>query len=119
MSKSIGIFCLSLCGLLLFSLNASAQNENEKVEDMSPRPTDRPITPLVDDHSNSQDNTHPFLSPALKDSPVKTNPVRRDLPAGGVIQDKDPKKTESPSTLSFNIFLYVVDKFKDNNLKAD
>ena len=119
MSKSIGLFGLSLCGLLLFSLNASAQSENEKVEEMSPRPADRPITPLVDDHGTSQDNAHHFLSPAIKASPVKSNPVRRDLPAGGVIQDRDPKKIESPSTLSFNIFLYVVDKFKDNNLKAD
>ncbi|MDX5340793.1 MAG: hypothetical protein LPK25_17335 [Cyclobacteriaceae bacterium] len=119
MSKSIGIFSLTLCGLLLFSLNASAQTENEKVEDMAPKSGDRPITPLVDDHTTSQEGNNPFLSPGLKTTPSKTSPVKRDLPAGGILQDKDPKKAESPSTLSFNIFLYVVDKFKDNNLKAD
>lgn len=119
MSKRTGLIGLGLFGLLFISFNATAQSENEKVEENTPKLVDRPITPLVDDHTSSQDNTNPFISPALKSAPAKANPVKRDLPAGGVLNEKDPKKTESPSTLSFNIFLYVVDKFKDNNLRAD
>lgn len=119
LGKSIGLFGVCLIGMLFICFEASAQSENEKMEDVNPKPIDRPLTPIVDDHSTIQDNSNPLLSPALKFTPNKTATVKRDLPAGGIIQDKDPKKTDSPSTLSFNIFLYVVDKFKENNLRAD
>jgi hypothetical protein len=119
LGKSIGLFGLSLAGLLFINFEASAQNENEKMEEVSPKLFDRPITPMVEDHNSLQDNTNSLFSPGLKINQNKAVPVKRDLPAGGVLQDKDLKKTDSPSTLSFNIFLYVVDKFKENNLKAD
>ena len=113
--KSLSLFGLTLMGLLLVSFEASAQSENERMEEVSPKVVDKPGA--IDDHANLQDNTNPFLSPQLKSNARKANTVKRDLPAGGVMQEKDPKKTES--TLSFNIFLYVVDKFKENNLRAD
>ena len=113
--KSLSLFGLSLIGLLFVSFDASAQSENEKMEEVTPKPLDKQVN--LDDHAMMQDNTNPLLSPQLKSNPAKLNPVNRNLPAGGVMTDKDPKKTES--TLSFNIFLYVVDKFKESNLRAD
>ena len=120
--KSIGLFSLGFIGLLFISFDASAQSENEKMEEVTPKLVDRSATRMADDHATSLDNSNPLLSPALKANPVKattTATVKRDLPAGGVHPDTSAKKTDSPSTLSFNIFLYVVDKFKENNQRAD
>jgi hypothetical protein len=119
LGKSIGLFGLSLVGFFFICCDAAAQSENEKMEEVFPRPFDKPITPMAEDQASLHDNTNSLFSPALKMNQNKTFPVKRDLPAGGVMSDKDPKKIDTPSTLSFNIFLYVVDKFKENNLKAD
>lgn len=103
----IGLFILTFA---LISVDASAQSETEKMEDTYLKHHDRVS---LEDYSSIQDNqssTFPISIPTV--SPSKTSAtVKRDLPAGGV-SDKDIKKSESPSTLSFNIFLYIVDKFK-------
>ncbi|OOG71503.1 hypothetical protein B0E43_17245 [Algoriphagus sp. A40] len=100
----------AILGLALFAIDASAQTETEKVEENNPKVNDRVI---LEDHSSIQDNSpasNLTVKPATTIKPATT--VKRDLPAGGVILEKEVKRNESPSTLSFNIFLYVVDKFK-------
>ncbi|MBN7810073.1 hypothetical protein J0A68_03840 [Algoriphagus sp. H41] len=103
----------AVLGLALIAVDASAQSETEKVEENNPKGNDRVI---LEDNSLLQDNISSHINASKTANTVKainTNPVvKRDLPAGGVVVDKDPKKIESPSTLSFNIFLYIVDKFK-------
>lgn len=101
----------AIMGLALIAMDASAQSETDKMEENTPRVNDRVI---LEDHASLQDNhSSPQLLPKPS-TPAKLTPqqatVRRDLPAGGV--ENQVKKNESPSTLSFNIFLYVVDKFK-------
>ena len=54
--------------------------------------------------------------PVQKPAPAKqTFPLptpRKETHTTATIQEKELKKNETPSTLSFNIFLYIVDKFK-------
>lgn len=107
--KKITLLCTVLGVFFLFSSELMAQEEN------SPRPIEKP---LVEDQTASQEvNTlaFPIFKPTGQ-KPSTSNPatVKRDLPAEGVFLEREPKKNESPSTLSFNIFLYIVDKFKED-----
>ena len=107
--KKTALLSVAILGLALIATDASAQSEQEKTEENSPRVNDRVV---LEDPTSIQDNapsSHLLVRP---NQTVKTATVKRDLPAGGILPEKEPKKNESPSTLSFNIFLYVVDKFK-------
>lgn len=110
LSKPI-ILSLSVLGLMLFAVDASAQVENEKVEEIYPKGNDRVF---LEDHSLIHDNSSLRLAPAkpnITQKPVSTV-TKRDPNSGENSSERDLKKNESPSTLSFNIFLYIVDKFK-------
>jgi len=102
------LLCVAILGLALIAVDASAQSETEKMEEHNIKVNDRV---LLEDNSSLQDNHSSVTSKPVTSVKVSQTPVKRDLPAGG-ISDKDVKKNESPSTLSFNIFLYIVDKFK-------
>ena len=106
--KKVSLLAAILLGICVFSEEASAQNEQEKVEIEPLKPLDRPI---VEDHSTSQDVIVPkvVVTPKSKNLPTQHTPIRREALIG-----EEGKKTPEPvsSTLSFNIFLYVVDKFK-------
>ena len=104
------LLCVAILGLALIAVDASAQSETEKMEEHNVKVNDRV---LLEDNSSLQDNHSSTVITAKPGASVKTTQaaVKRDLPAGG-ISEKDVKKNESPSTLSFNIFLYIVDKFK-------
>lgn len=107
--KKPALLSVAILGLALISIETSAQSEQEKTEENTTRPVERAT---VEDHSVVQDNTPTSFLPARTTQNFKTAPIKRDLPAGGIAPEKEIKKNESPSTLSFNIFLYVVDKFK-------
>lgn len=111
--KTIFLF-FTVLGLVFFSNESFAQTENEKVEDLIQRSADRPV---MEESSNSKESslTFPLPTRVTTNTSGKSAPnqVKRDLPAGGIIKEGEPKK-ESPSTLSFNIFLYIVDKFKED-----
>ncbi len=107
--KKTALLSVAVVGLALIATGASAQSEQEKTEENSPRVNDRVI---LEDPASLQDNAPSNLLPLRSSQTVKSSTVKRDVPAGGVLPEKEPKKNESPSTLSFNIFLYVVDKFK-------
>lgn len=109
--KKIGFSVLALLGMCLFAGESLAQSEQEKVDLENVKPLDKPIS---DELNQNLDSGSPkVLNTKVLSAPSTSNKVavKRDLPAGGI--DKDAKKEEAaPSTLSFNIFLYIVDKFK-------
>lgn len=107
--KKPALLSAAILGLALITVDASAQSEHEKTEENSPRVNERVI---LEDHTTVQENSPSGLLPVRPNSTLKATSVKRDLPAGGILPEKETKKSESPSTLSFNIFLYVVDKFK-------
>ena len=106
----ISLSALFVLGLCFFAEESFAQSSQEKVDLENVKPSDKP---LVDDQGANSESLAPKI---LAPKPLQNNnnnkvAVKRDLPAGGV--DKEVKKDEAtPSTLSFNIFLYIVDKFK-------
>jgi hypothetical protein len=107
--KKPALLSVAILGLALIATDASAQSEQEKTEENSPRTNERVI---IEDPTSIQDNAPSSLLPVRSNQTVKSATVKKDLPVGGIFPEKETKKNESPSTLSFNIFLYVVDKFK-------
>lgn len=98
---------LTLVFGLLFSFVALAQSEKERVL------LDGPKGPESVQQFESPDGAN---DPSGKsNSPSKTNApvVKKEVPALKVGGDKDGKKEEI-STLSFNLFLYIMDKFKED-----
>lgn len=107
--KKTGFLALFMIGLCLLAGESFAQGEQEKVDLENAKSSDKPI--LEDQIQNSENISPKILAPKIITNSPNKVAVKRDLPAGGV--DKEIKKEESvPSTLSFNIFLYIVDKFK-------
>lgn len=106
--KKVSLLATILLGICVFAEEASAQNEQEKIEIDRLKPLDRPVE---EDHTTAQEVVAPkvVVSPKTKNLPTQNTPIRRELILG-----EEGKKTSEPvsSTLSFNIFLYVVDKFK-------
>lgn len=111
---------LAILFCVLGSLNAFAQGEKEKnLPDMPSKTNDMAGTfenhesTAIDskyDFSLKQNNPH-----VNKDSkPVQNTVIRKDNPLYRQGSDKEVKKEEM-STLSFNLFLYIVDKFREDN----
>lgn len=103
------IFCF------IFSLTAFSQGEREK---------NLPEAPRVSDHTNqfdnaesaAKDNRSDNYSPNQSRSEISTSTnsaVKKDSQLYKLGGEKDIKK-EGMSTLSFNLFLYIVDKFKED-----
>jgi len=103
------LICVLGFALAVFSSEVYAQEEN------SPRHIDKPNS---EESSPVQENVQasfPLFKPATtKQATLSSNSVKRELPVSGIIPEREVKKNESPSTLSFNIFLYIVDKFKED-----
>jgi hypothetical protein len=103
LSTALAVFCF-------WANDASAQSDQDKVEVEYVKPLDRPIS--IEENGPSLESQS-IKSPVIKSSVQSlTLPVKREATTGSM-SEKDSKKSETvPSTLSFNIFLYVVDKFK-------
>lgn len=99
---------LGLMASVLFLLAAPALAQEEH----SPKVLEKQV---VEDPA-----TH--VDPASLGTPKSTTakpgflltPTKKEATAPHHLQEKESKKNESPSTLSFNIFLYIVDKFKQD-----
>lgn len=107
--KKIGFLCGAVMGMCLFAEDSFAQNEQEKMDPDANRTVDRPI---VEDQHSLEVVIPKVIAPATKSTsnplPIPSTPIRRE-----VVLNPEGKKVEPvPSTLSFNIFLYVVDKLK-------
>lgn len=110
--KNTFILLMGVLGMMFFSLEASAQSENEKVEEIYPKTNDRVI---LEDHTVVQDNSltrNTAVKPITTTKLAATGAVKKEPTAVENPSDREVKKNDSPSTLSFNIFLYIVDKFK-------
>jgi hypothetical protein len=109
--NKLTLISLGVLFLTLIATNASAQTENAKTEETHSRNTERII---LEDHTviNENSSSSPFTPKANIIQKTLPAQVKKDLTAGDAISEKDVKKNDSPSTLSFNIFLYIVDKFK-------
>jgi hypothetical protein len=105
------IISIGVLFLTLIAVDASAQTENVKTEEINNRNTDRII---LEDNTVINDNSSQSVFAPKANVTQKALPglTKKDLNSGDIISEKDVKKNESPSTLSFNIFLYIVDKFK-------
>ncbi len=104
--KKIGACAVAVLGMCLWSGESMAQSEQEKVELENPRVLDRPV---VEDHTTSNEVVIPkVVTPKQTPLPINSTPIRREV----AISPEGKKVEPVPSTLSFNIFLYVVDKFK-------
>ena len=104
--RKISFFCFAVMSFCLFSEVSFATENIGKVEPDMVKPVEKShsdIAPLV----NAANETFPILNKGIVTSP-KISPSKKE--AGLVGEGKKPES--APSTLNFNIFLYIVDKFK-------
>lgn len=106
--KKLGICLCAVVGMCLWTEDALAQGEQEKAEIETIRNMDKPG---IEDHTSSQESVSPRISATKQTQPiVKATAVRKENMPGG--EEKKAEPSQAPSTLSFNMFLYIVDKFK-------
>ena len=105
----VALLSMAAFGYLLLQSEARAQEENTK------KPFEKPIS--------EESSILPEAGTATPLTVQKTATVKPGVPlplpkkevsSGAHLQERESKKNESPSTLSFNIFLYIVDKFKED-----
>lgn len=107
---------LTIVFCIIASLNAFAQVEHERNIPELPKMVDNsgsfesPESGTIDQRS---DNFHRPIPAKNKPQVLNTSPQRKENPILKQGGEKDSKK-EGMSTLSFNLFLYVVDKFKED-----
>lgn len=111
---------LAILFCALGSLNSFAQGEKERNLPDTPSKTsdvaghfenhETTSTELRYEINSRQSNQN--LNREIK--PTQNNPVRKENPLYKQGSDKEIKKEEM-STLSFNLFLYIVDKFREDN----
>jgi hypothetical protein len=105
----VALLCMAAFSYLLLPSEAMAQEENTK------KPFEKPI---VEEHNTIPEaGTAGSLSvqkPAVVKQSVPLPLPKKEVHTTTHIQERESKKNESPSTLSFNIFLYIVDKFKQD-----
>lgn len=104
-SKKTTITSIVFLLFCLFAVDSMAQSEKDKPEVDNPKAQDSPH--LEDFNGAKEISSHTIQSPSIKPAP-KHETIKSDQNVSG-----ERKKVETtPSTMSFNIFLYIVDKFK-------
>jgi hypothetical protein len=105
----IALLCMAAFGYLLLPSEAVAQEENAK------KPFEKPIVEENSTVSESGAAVTLFTQkPAVVKQSVPLPLPKKEVHTTTNLQERESKKNESPSTLSFNIFLYIVDKFKQD-----
>lgn len=108
--KNLTVFSIAVIGFCFWAGDTMAQSEREKSEIEREKPI---IKPLVENQSDQvdiqfRDNVAPASTSTATNVNVKPVTPKKEVQVSG-----EGKKVEpTPSTLSFNIFLYIVDKFK-------
>lgn len=101
------------------SLHASAQGEKEKNFPDTPSKNGDVISTYENHEGSSNEANHEYnlrQSSLQKETKSGTKiAVKKENPLYKQGSDKEIKKDEK-STLSFNLFLYIIDKFKEDNL---
>ena len=105
----VALLSMVALACLLLPSEAVAQEENTK------KPFEKPI---LEEHSPLLEAGTAAPLSVQKAATVKQGlplPLpRKEAQTATHLQERESKKNESPSTLSFNIFLYIVDKFKQD-----
>ena len=105
----VALLSMVALACLLLPSEAVAQEENTK------KPFEKPI---LEEHSPLLEAGTAAPLSVQKEATVKPGvplPLpRKEAQTATHLQERESKKNESPSTLSFNIFLYIVDKFKQD-----
>jgi hypothetical protein len=105
----VALLSMVAFGYLLLPSEAMAQEENTK------KPFEKPI---IEEHNAIPEagtaGPVSVQKPAVVKQSVPLPLPRKEVHTSTHLQEKESKKNESPSTLSFNIFLYIVDKFKED-----
>jgi hypothetical protein len=105
--KKLTIFSVAVLGMCFWASDSIAQSEREKSEVENVKPIEKPLVENQSDRFDVQirENQVPSATTIISS---KTPLPKKDITLSG-----EGKKPETaPSTLSFNIFLYIVDKFK-------
>ena len=108
-AAKVALLSMVAFGYLLLPSEARAQEENTK------KPFEKPSA--EEHHSLPEAGTAPQVSvqkPAVVKQGLPIPSPRKEVHTSTHLQEKESKKNDSPSTLSFNIFLYIVDKFKED-----
>jgi len=105
--RKLIVFSIAVFGLCLWSGNSMAQSEQEKSEMRQEKLIDKPLVENQSDHVDVHvsDNQIPAAASAKS---IRAPLPKKDNNLSGEGKIAEP----APSTLSFNIFLYIVDKFK-------
>ena len=105
----VALLSMVALACLLLPSEAVAQEENTK------KPFEKPI---LEEHSPLLEAGTAAPLSVQKAATVKPGVLlplpRKEAQTATHLQEIESKKNESPSTLSFNIFLYIVDKFKQD-----
>ncbi|WP_425636780.1 hypothetical protein ACPUEN_15360 [Algoriphagus yeomjeoni] len=107
--KNLTVFGIAAFCLCFWAGDAMAQSEREKSEIEREKPV---VKPLLENQSDQVDmpvrDSHSPISTVASPNVKTVSPKKVETQVSG-----EGKKVEpTPSTLSFNIFLYIVDKFK-------
>ncbi|EKB49515.1 hypothetical protein B879_01912 [Cecembia lonarensis LW9] len=115
--KGLNIFLLGISFSFFFSFAALAQGEKEKgMQDFPRNPDDlgqlesSEFSQLDWRQENQRLNA---IKPLEGKNPNNQNLLRKENPIYRQGGEKDGRK-EGMSTLSFNLFLYIVDKFRED-----
>lgn len=105
--RKLTVFSLAIFGLCLWSGSSMAQSEQEKSGMGQEKPIEKPLVENQSDHVDVHvfDNQSPAATSAKS---IRVSPPKKENNLSGEGKKAEP----APSTLSFNIFLYIVDKFK-------
>ncbi|WP_233755911.1 hypothetical protein [Algoriphagus sp. AGSA1] len=106
--RKLTVFSIAVLGFCLWAGNSMAQSEHEESEMEQELPSDKPFIEGSSDFHDvpNQDLTaagSTTVAPSAKPTPQKKVPQ---------VAGEGKKPEPNTSTLSFNIFLYIVDKFK-------
>jgi hypothetical protein len=102
---------LSLIFSLFFVITSFGQSEKDRNNIDVPRAND--TTTELQDNSAYDFRNDAYNRPVVKDQKPGQAILKKENPLYKQGSDKDIKK-ESMSTLSFNLFLYIVDKFRED-----
>ncbi|MHA7129488.1 hypothetical protein [Algoriphagus namhaensis] len=105
-SKFLTIFILAMG---FFAIQGFAQETQEKV--ILETRDEAPIVEDLDLSKGQPSLATPSPQRKIASPPVKSTPTKKVNP-DTLVENKEIKKEEGASTLSFNLFLYIVDKFK-------
>ncbi len=110
-SKKIVFSALAIVGLCFCAGDILAQTEKEVIESDNAKPIERTLQENPSSDLESVSSSTPKSKQSISTTSPKNNAA---LKKSSSLGNEGKKPEASPSTMSFNIFLYIVDKFKED-----